>query len=103
MSEGLDPMLIETLRTMAREGRRPSEMFTAVKGRLGSACHIVDIIRYFRSAFGFSLAEASPLAQVSGYPGNAGREVLDEPLLDSHLRPAIEAHAPEWDTAPGRS
>lgn len=97
MSVSSDPTMIETLRAMARAGRLPSEMFDAIKGQFGTACHILDIIRYFRQAFGLTLAEAKPLASLSGYPGDTGREIVDVPLLDNLLQPAVTAHRAEWD------
>jgi len=95
-----DPKLVEALRTMAQDDRMPSEMFVAIKGRLGTACHILDIIRYFRAAFGLTLAEAKPLACVSDYPGDTGREIVDVPLLDSLIQPVIVARAPVWRALP---
>jgi hypothetical protein len=96
VSGEIDKTLVEALRAMARDGRMPSEMFVAIKGRFGPSCHILDIIRYFREAFRLTLAEAKPLAGVSDYRGDTGREIVDVPLLDSLLLPAIHGRAPEW-------
>lgn len=92
--EQLDQAIIGNLRSMARQGRSPSEMFRELKRCLGTEAHIVTLLNYFRQAFCLTLADAKPLAALSR---NEQREVVDQPLLDELLLPAILKHRPEWE------
>jgi hypothetical protein len=92
--EQLDQTVIGILRSMARQGQSPSAMFREVNRHLGRGMHILTLLSYFRHAFHLTLAEAKPIAALSR---NEQREVVDEPLLDELLSPAILNHRSDWE------
>lgn len=85
----LDPTLLASLRSMARQGRSPSEMLRTLKRSLGEETHILTLLKYFRQAFDLTLAEVKPIAALSR---QKPREVEDEALLNELLLPAIRKH-----------
>ena len=91
MNGETDLNLVDEMRTMAQDRRLPSEMFAMIKKRLGTDYHIADVVRYFRKAFGLSLAEAKTIRCVWG-------EIVDVALFDSLMQAAISAHAPFWNS-----
>jgi hypothetical protein len=92
--EQLDQALIETLRSMARQSRSPSEMFQVLKLGLGNEAHIVTILKYCRQALGLTLADVKPIAALSR---NEPREIEDVALVNALLSPAILKHRADWD------
>jgi hypothetical protein len=90
----LDQEVIGILRSMARQGRSPSEMIRELKRCLGMETHIVTLLNYFRQTFCLTLADAKPIAALSR---NEQREIEDEDLLDNLLLPAILNHRSDWD------
>src|SRR5947208_15017748 len=93
-TDDLDRRLVADLRRMAREGKSPSELFTALRGSLGDRPHILTVVEYFRRVFCLSLSEAKPLAALSR---NEGRTVDDQALLDELLLPEIASHRTDGD------
>lgn len=90
----LDHAVIGALRSMARQGRSPSELLREARRRLGDQTHIVTLLSLFREAFHLTLAEAKPIAALSR---NEERVVEDESLLDQLLSSAIASHRSDWE------
>ena len=94
--EQFDAIIIEKLRSMARSGQSPSQVFKTLKRLLGPEMHILTIIHYIQHAFCLNLSEVKPFVALSG----AGtREVHDEAFLDELVVPSIAKHQQEWDIA----
>ena len=90
----LDATLIDTLRKMAQQGQRPSEMFREIKECLGMDMHVLTIVEYFRHAFCLTLLEAKPVVALSR---NEQRQIENESAFDELLVPSILAHREEWE------
>ena len=84
MTDQCDPVIIERLRGMAREGCSPSALFNALKEWLGAGAHILVLLRYLRRAFSLSLKEVKPFGELTR---NDGRVIEDEALLDELVAP----------------
>ena len=94
--EQLDQTMLANLRSMARQGRSPSEMLRTLKGCFGTETHIVTLLNYFRQAFGLTLADVKPIAALSR---NERREIKEEALLDELLLPVILKRRTDWETS----
>lgn len=94
--EQFDQAVLLSFRSMARQGRSPSEMLRTLKRSLGTETHIVTFLNYFRQAFGLTLSDVKPIAALSR---NEQREVEDEALLDELLLPVIMKHRTDWETS----
>lgn len=94
--EQLDQTVLASLRSMARQGRSPSEMLRWLQRSLGTEIHIVTFLNYFREAFGLTLSDVKPIAALSR---NEKREVEEEALLDELLLPAILKGRTDWETS----
>jgi hypothetical protein len=93
-TELLDPAVMSHLRSMARQGRSPSEMLRELKRQPGARPRIVTLLNYFRQAFSLTLADVKPIAALAR---NEQREVQGEAILDELLLPAIQKHRSDWE------
>jgi hypothetical protein len=98
--EQLSQAVMSNLRSMARQGRSPSELVRELKRTLGAETHIVTLLNYFRQAFCLTLADAKPIAALSR---NERREIEDEALLDELLLPVILDRRSDWEALDNRS
>jgi hypothetical protein len=99
MIRDVAPELIETLRSMAREGKSASAMAKTVTRFIGDNWCILDVIKVFRLAFCLSLSEAAPLAGFSRPFGRNESECADDTRLDGIVTAHIKEHVREWDAA----
>ena len=90
----LNQVLVDGLRTMAREGKTPSEMLKSLKRIVAGDTHLLTIMHYFMQAFCLSLLEAKPVVVFSLHEDG---EVKNEALFDELLVPAILKMRKEWD------
>lgn len=93
-STQLQPGIVEEMQSMARGGHSPISIFIYLNKTLGSDSHILDILKYFRKAFGLSLSEVKPIAALSR---NERRGIENADLLNELLMPKIMERQNQWD------
>ena len=92
----LDPELIQLLRQLASERRLVAAMLrTALATEISTTLTPIDVVRYFREAFGLTLAQAKPIADWFAYGGG---EMADA-VLQELMGPRIESTRGSWETA----
>jgi len=89
----LDPQRIQSLKTMAAEGRSIAEMVNSARSANGSSVlHAVEVLSYFREAFGLTLAQVKPIADWLAYGGGEAAESA----LHDLVWPGIEWRREYW-------
>lgn len=90
----VDCLILEQLRTMARQGQPASRMLKKLHDLLPpQQYNTIALILCFRQAFALSLQEASP---IGGWNADGTGEIPDD-RLNGFLEPAIRRHKNEWD------
>lgn len=93
--EQLNPVLVQQLRGMAKQGLTPSRMLREIVTELApSVPHKLTLIKYLQEAFCLSLQEASPVA---GWAPDATGELSDA-RLDEFVMPEIAKRRCEWES-----
>jgi hypothetical protein len=89
--QNLDSARIERLRGLARQGQTIAEMVHDLRSSLGPVPGFtVTMLRYFKTAFNLTLAEARVIEGAACM----GNEALSDDELDSILRPLILERLP---------
>ena len=99
MGEFDSKIIIRQLRSLALEGRTPSQMFNILRESVGAETHVLTLMHYFQEAFCLDLLEAKPFVGLTR--GGTG-EIKDEPFLDELVKPAIAKHQEEWNVCPSK-
>ncbi len=95
---GTQPELVIALRSMARQGNKPSEMLRTLHSRSEGAGEPVDrnlLVQYFSEAFCFSDGQAYPI--FGWLPDGTGE--LKDPDVDYLLARRIEQARGDWEKA----
>jgi hypothetical protein len=94
----LDPQVIHQLRVMAGERRAIGEMVRKILSmRDFTVSGPIDVLRYFREAFGLTLPQAKPVADWLAYGGSEAPDAD----LNSLVWPFIKCNRDSWSMKSG--